>query len=503
MEPLNATVKKIAKGAGTTFVGKVASTGLKYLTQVTLAQLLGAELFGLYTLGFVIYQFGELFARMGLENGAVRYVSIHYGAGETRKLKGVLQQAIGLSFVSGLILATTLFLLSDPIAKSIFDKPDLAPALRLFAFAIPFGASTTVGAFATTGFLVTTYRVYIWELLIPFTNLLLAVFLCTFGLGLRGATLAWVLAAIVGLAATFHFIRRLFPAITRRDINPIFEAKQLLTFSLPLAFGTFLWLVMIWTDILMLGYFRSATEVGIYRAASQTAFLMTIFSGSLNSIFAPIIADLHHKKAIDKMGQIFQATTRWSLSLTLPLFLVVTAASQDILGIFGAEFVIGWLPLVILGIGQLVRAGTDTATNTLIMSGHQYTKLFGDIGSAIVNIALNILLIPRWGLMGAAIATAISISGVHLWRMLQIKLVLGVQPFNWSYFKIIGAGGIAGLSGFAVHTLLTSVPSLVSVVVTAGGIVVVYALVFLVMGLEEADRTILEEVQKRLGLFKN
>ena len=137
------------------------------------------------------------------------------------------------------------------------------------------------------------------------------------------------------------------------------------------------------------------------------------------------------------------------------------------------------------------------------MSGHQYTKLFGDIASAIVNIVLNLLLIPRWGLMGAAIATGISISGVHLWRMLQVKLILGVQPFNWSYFKIIGAGGIAGLSGFAVHSWLTSVHSLVLVVLTAGAIVVVYAALLLTMGLEEADRTILEEVQKRLGLLKN
>ncbi|NEQ79530.1 MAG: oligosaccharide flippase family protein [Moorea sp. SIO2I5] len=503
MESLNAAAKKIAKGAGITFVGKVASTGLKYLTQVTLAQLLGAELFGIYTLGFVIYQFGELFARMGLENGAVRYVSIHHGAGDTRKLKGVLLQAVGLSFVSGLVLGTVLFLASEPIAKSIFGKPGLVPALQLFAIALPFGASMIVGAFATTGFQVTVYLVYIWELLLPFTNLLLAALLCTLGFGLWGTTIAWVIGVIVALAATLYFIRRLFPAIGNRDIKPIFEGKQLLTFSLPLAFGAFLWLVMIWTDILMLGYFRSATEVGIYRAASQTAFLMTIFSASLNSIFAPIIADLHHRKAIEKMGQIFQATTRWSLSLSVPLFLVVTAARQDILGIFGAEFVIGGLPLVILGIGQLVRAGTDTATNTLIMSGHQYTKLFGDIGSTIVNIALNVLLIPRWGLMGAAIATGISISGVHLWRMLQVKLVLGIQPFNWSYFKIIGAGAIAGLSGFTVYSWLTPMPSLVSVVVTAGAIVVVYAPLLLAMGLEEADRMILGEVQKRLGLLKN
>ena len=500
MESLDAAVKKIAKGAGISFVGKVASTGFKYLTQVILAWLLGAELFGLYTLGIVLYQFGELFARMGLESGAVRYVSIHHTARDASRLKGILLYALGLPFCSGLVFGTALFVASNPIAEIIFDQPEFAPALRLFAIALPFGASMTVTAFATRGFHTTLYYVYIWELLLPLTNLVLAAFLCTVGFGLWGAALAWVLAVITGLVAAVYFLQRLFPAIGRRNIQPVFEGKQLLRFSLPLSVGDFLWLVMIWTDMLLLGYFRSPAEVGVYRAASQTALLMTLFAASLNSIFAPIIADLHHRKSLQKMGQLFQSTTRWSFSASLPLFLIVAVAGQDILSFFGEAFEVGWLPLVILATGQLVRAATGAAVDMLIMSGNQYTKLFGDMGSALANIVLNILLIPRWGIMGAAVATGISIIGVHLWRIVQVKLVLDIQAFNWSYFKIVGAGALAGLGGFAVQAGLPPMPSLVSVAITSGAIAVVYAALFWAIGLEEADRKILGEFRKRLGL---
>ena len=494
MNPIDTAFKKIVQGAEITFLGKVGSTGIKYVTQVVLAQLLGAQLFGLYALGLTINQFGELFARLGLDNGASRYVSIYYSKGDSHRLKGILLLAVGLPFCMGLMLGTAFFFAADDIARVIFSKPHLAPILRIFAIAFPFGATATVGAFTSTGFQVTTYFVYIRELILPLTNLLVAVFLCLLGLQLWGATIAWLIAVIAGWLATLHFIRRLFPDIGKRSVKPIFELKQLLAFSLPLSLGSFLWLVLLWSDILMLGFFRSAAQVGIYRAASQTALLMTLFYQSIRSIFTPMIAELHDKKEMGRLGELFQTTTRWSFALSLPLFLVAAIASKDILSVFGIEFVAGWLPLVVLAAGQLVRAATGATIDMLTMSGHQYLRLFGDIGAVIANVTLNMLLIPRWGLVGAAVATGISIAGIHVLRVVQVKLVLDVHPLHWTYLKIIVAGGIAGLSGYAVQAWFLNLPALLSIAVTTATIVLVYALALWQMGVEEADWAILERV---------
>ncbi|VEP16851.1 Membrane protein involved in the export of O-antigen and teichoic acid [Hyella patelloides LEGE 07179] len=504
MAEINATFNKLVKGAGFSFAGQIISTGFKYLTQVILAWILGSEVFGLYTLGMIVYQLGELFSRMGLETGVVRYVSIYLNAEDKVRLKGLLWQGIILPFLSGIVFGITLFLTSDLIAQGIFGKPELTPALKIVAIALPFGASVTVGIFATTGFEIAKYKVYVWELLLPFTNLLIAVSFCTVGWGLWGATVAWLIAVIVSLAATIYFTWSIFPAVFSSKIQPVFESKQLLAFSLPLSFGSFLWLVMLWTDALMLGYFRPAAEVGIYRAASQTALLMTLFTRSLVTIFTPMIAKLYSKGEFEQLGTIFRTASRWSFSLTLPLFLIVVVTGKDILGVFGTEFTIGWLPLIILAGGQLARAGPGGfAMHMLAMSGHQYLKLFGDLLLAITNIGLNILMIPRWGMMGAAVATGISILGINLLRILQVYLVLRIQGFNLGYFKTITAGTIAFLIGFFLRSWLTFVPYFLALLFTAGTIFLVYGTLLWIMGLEEDDLIIFRKMGQRLGLLKN
>lgn len=499
---LDGELSRVVKGAGITFIGKAVSTGLKYLTHIVIARFLGVKLFGLYTLGIAIYQLGELLSGMGLQNGAMRYVSIHHGAGDERRLKGVLLQAIGLPLFGGLILSIALFLGADSVACEIFGKPDLALSLRFFAAAIPFGASMTVTALATTGSQTTRYLVCVRELFQPLVNLVLIAVLCTIGFGLYGVALAWILSTILGLVAAIYSVLRVFPAVMRKDIKPIFEGRRLLKFSLPLAFGEFVWFILLWTDIFMLGYFRPAADVGVYRAASQTAVLTTLFLTSLNTIFAPMIADLHNRKEVEKMRQVFKITTRWSFSLTLPLFLIVGVASQDILRIFGPEFATGWLPLIILSAGQLVNAGTGGVGYMLIMSGHQYSKFLGDLIMAIANVLLNIILIPRWGLFGAAAAMAISIGGVNLLRAGQVYIILRVHAYNRGYLKLIGAGILAALGGFIVRHWLPPMHFFLSLMVTAGVVFLVYVIVLLRgMHLDEADKIILWKIWKRAELL--
>lgn len=504
MPSLNSTFEKLAKGAGLSFVGQIVSTGLKYFTQVALAWILGVELFGLYTIGLAIYQLAELFSRMGLEIGAIRYVAIYLDKNDERRLKGTLLLAVGLPIISGLLVGILLFLGSSPIANQIFDAPKLVPILQIFAIAIPLGSCVTVGAFATTGFQITTYRVYIWDILLPLINLLFAVLLCQMGFGVEGAAFAWLIAVILATAATFYFIYKLFPKVFRKDPKPIFEIRQLLSFSLPLSFGTLLWLVLIWTDILMLGYFRPPAEVGIYRAASQSAFLMILFTRSLVTIFLPMIASLYSQGNLAEISQVFQTAARWNFTLTLPLFLMLTISSKDILHLFGAEFVPGWLPLVVLSVGQLTRSGAgNLAVHMLTMSGHQNLKLLGDLASAGINILLNILLIPRWGATGAAFATAISIAGINSLQVFQVHRVLGVTAYGLSFLKPLIAGTVAFLCGLALQPWLEQFHFLLSAIITAGVVTLLYSALLVGMKLEKSDQILLNKIYSKMGISRS
>lgn len=496
-DSLDNTIKKIFHGAGISFVGKVTSTGLKYFTQMAIACIFGADFLGLYTIGIGIYQLGELFSGMGLHFGTVHFVSIYHNSGDEKRLKGVLFQAVGLPFIGGLLLGISLFLASDFITQTIYGRNDLVIALQIFAIALPIGASMNVLAFSTTGFHIAKYLVYILELLQPFLNLLFIILVCLLGLGLNGAASAWLFSVTLGLIVAIYFLRKIYPPIIEKDVKSIFEVKKILSFSIPILLGEFLWFVLLWTDILMLGYFRSASEVGIYRAASQTAFLLIIFRHSLNTIFAPVIAKLYSRKEFKKIEYVFQTVTRWSFSLTFPLFLIVVINSKDLLQIFGPEFSIGWLSLVILATGQIVNVGTGGVDHMLVMSKHQYHKLCGDLVLTITNVVLNILWIPKWGIIGAAMATGISIAGVNLLRIVQVYLVLDVQPYNQSYLKAIGAGGFAMICGIIVRNLLLPMHFVISLIVTACNILLIYTFLLWLFRLEEADQKILGKIHKQ------
>ena len=494
----NSIFKKLIKSTGFSFIALVISTGFKFLTQIVLAWMLGARVFGLYTLGMVIYQFGELIARLGLESGAVRYVSIHYGAEDNQKLKGILIQSLGLPFFSGIILGTLMFLGAEPIAQNVFNKPDLAIVLQIFAVAIPFGASMTVGAFATTGFQVSKYKVTLWDVLLPGLNLILATILCLLGWGLRGASLAWLATLVIALVITAYCIYKIFPDLSNFKIQAIFETKQLLKFSLALSFGSFLWLVLLWTDALMLGLFRSEAEVGIYRAASQTALLMTLFTRSVVNLFSPMIAKLYSEQQLSDLEKLFQTASRWSFALTLPLFLFVVVSGKDVLHIFGAEFSQGWLPLAILAAGQLARAGPGgLSMHMLAMSGNQNLKLISDVILATLNVILNFLFIPRWGMLGAAIATGVSILLVNLLRSWQVSLVLHMQGFSKNYFKIAGAGIVTFVLAFGLNSWLVFMPFLLRMFLIGSVIFLVYGILFYLVCLEEVDRQMLTRFRKK------
>jgi O-antigen/teichoic acid export membrane protein len=496
--------QKILRGAGISFGGKFIGTVVKYFTQLALAFFLGAELFGVYAIGFSIYQFFETFSRMGLEIGAVRYTSLFSAQENVNKVKGVILEALGIPFLVGAIFGSLLYQMSGLIAESIFGEPSLRIVLRIFAIALPLGSSLATGSFATTGFQTTTVRSLVWELLFPLFNLIFIVLFCGLFFDLSGAVAAWLTANLLSLIILFYCVYRLFPEILDRAIQPQFNISEILTFSIPLSLSGVLWLMLIWSDTLMLGYFRASAEVGIYRAASQTALLMSLIVNSLSSIFSPIVANLLSTNNHDEVERIYLQTVRWSLFLTMPMFLSVCVSSPRVLAIFGQEFSAGWLALVLLSLGQLSRAGAGgVASNMLEMSGNQNLKVLGDLISVTLNIGLNLFLIPELGMVGAAIATGISIFTVNVIRVYQLNRVLGVRSFHRFYCELSVVGTLSAAIGLLVAsqlppTSLSVWSNLFSVLGISTIVVVAYCLILERTILPNEDRELIKRAVARV-----
>ena len=491
---------RLAKGAGTTFIGKVFGSTFGFGSQLLLARLLGSRLFGLYALGYALFEFAELFAGLGLTAGAVRFASIHFGSRDYGRLKGVLQSSVGLPLLAGSVVAVALFFAADPLANGVFGKPDLCLVLRLFAFALPFSVAVRVAAAATTGFQTTKYFVFTQDILLQGANFGLIALMVGLGAGLPGAVIARGVASLIGAIVAVRLLALLYSRFVKDRVRPLFETKRLLSYSAPLVFGELAWLVLLWTDVLMVGAFLPAEELGGYRAASKTASILLLFLASINTIFAPIIADLHQRGDARRLAGVFRVATRWSFAATLPFFIVLLLLDEQLLLVFGPEFTIGTLSLGILATAQLLKSGSGGVDYLLMMSGHQYAKLIGDGLFAGVNVALNFLLIPRLGIAGAAWATAVSVVGLNLLRLLQVRALLGVQPYERAFLKPALAGIAAALAGLLSLQVVGSLHFLAQIGMTAPVVVLTYGTVLWTLGFEKADSLILERVMARLGV---
>ncbi len=186
---------------------------------------------------------------------------------------------------------------------------------------------------------------------------------------------------------------------------------------------------------------------------------------SLNNIFAPTIAELHGKGERQKLESMFKVIARWSITFSLPIFLIMVLFSPYLLGLTGAGFVAAWPLVIAFSLGAMINAVTGPVGYMLLMTGYQRLSFLNSIAAVIVNVALGIILTPRYGAMGIAVSTGLAIVVINLLRLLQVRIFLKMHPYRWDVFKPIGAGVISAAlaaaflyllnhSSFKLHILL-------------------------------------------------
>jgi len=483
------------------FLGTIFTAALGYLFKVYLARELGAEALGVYALGMTIIGLLGVFSAVGLPQAAVRYVAAYSATGKVELLRKFLGRGILLLLICNLSLSVVLLLIGPRIAIRFYHTPALSKYFGLFAMIMLLGALTTFLGQALAGYKDVMRRTVIANFIGTPLTMALSVALIVLGFGLRGYIAAQVLSAVAMLLLFGLSVLKLTPAgpsFFSAISSPLEE--EVVSFS-ALAFGiTLLGFLMTQSDKILIGVYLNARDVGIYAVAMALVAFVSIVLQSVNQIFSPTIAELHARGQSAMLARIFQTLTKWSLGLTLPLAAVMVIFAPVLMSIFGSDFEIGWPILVIGTIGQLVNCGVGSVGYLLQMSGHQrdLVKIQGVM--AVVMIVLGFLLIPRWGIVGAAAAAAITNLVSNLWYLWEVRRKLAMSPYNISYFRLLLplAGSVGVL--FLEHRLLLGLCSgwfLAATALIAGyGTFIGLALV---VGLDSDDRIILNAIWSRVG----
>ena len=496
-------ITKLATGISVSLVGRVAARGLAILGHIMLARLLGPRQFGLYAIGWTVLILSGAIVPFGLHNGVIHFISRHQQSDPTG-LKSILLQALGLVLLSGTLIGGGLYFAAPWIAEHVFQEADLILVLRWIALALPLSAGFIVASATIQASQRMKFSAY-GEVTLSAANLFLIVLLVSLlGWELFGAVVAIVVSFAIAFGLALYYAKYLFPEAFSAPRQWGSLSRELIIFSLPTAFIGTVDLLSIQADRLFIGYYRSTTEVGIYYSASQSVMLFSLIVSVFNTVVAPMIASLYAKREMGQLEELFRISTKWGLYLTLPIFLVICFAPEEIiLVLFGSKYASGRLILVILAIGQLINIGTGPLDLLLIMTGHQRHCFMIAISMLIVNVALNCLLIPLIGLTGAALATTGTTILHFLAGLIQTKLSLGLWPYDRRYLKVILATLIVAIVLFLLRIIVVNFWSPFLTLLLIGTVSIsMFVIVLLMLGLNDEDKECLSLAREMLNYVK-
>ena len=433
---VNESLKKAVKGTAVAFTGMLIYMFLEFIIRVIIARNATRSEYGVFSIGSVLLNFFVIASCLGLHVGATRYIAYYRGKEDYGKVRGIIFSAAQLSLIASLICFLIFFFSSDLLA-SLFHLEQNA-VLKIFAVAVPFAVIIEILASFFRGFDRVQEKVYFRDVLMNILKLLFIVSVIILGYSFIELVYAYVLSIVVAsLIFTVYTVKKL---PVRGDRKPV--SKELLLFSLPLFVTNAISMIILQMDTLMLGYFKTTAIVGLYNAAHPLAQLIQVFLLSLVLIYIPITSQLYSRSLIDEIRRNYTILTKWIFSITFPFFLIIFLFPGAVLNIlFGPLYAQAdaALALRILAIGMFIHVFLGPNAATLVVLGKTRLNMIDCLIGAVMNIMLNVILIPTHGIVGAAIASAVSLATSNVLVSAQIFHIHKIHPFATSYLKPIMA----------------------------------------------------------------
>jgi O-antigen/teichoic acid export membrane protein len=492
-------IGSISRQSAVYFAGTVFTGAAGYFFKIYLARSLGAEALGLYYLGMSVVGFLGLFNAVGLPTAAARFVAEYSARGEFSRLGAFLRGGLALLSVGNLLLGAAVVMAGPWLAIHFYHTPALTSYFWSFALIMLFGVLNTFLGQAMAGYQDVARRTVITHFIGTPANMVFAVMLISLGFGLGGYMAAQVASAVLVLALLAASVWRMTPVQARSAGTLTQVERKVVTFSAA-AFGIAgVHFVLSQADKIVLGHYLGPKQVGIYAVAMALVGFVPIALTSVNQIFSPIIAELHAAGNRLLLQRLFASLTKWIVILTIPLALTMVVFARPLMGIFGPSFQLGAEVLAIGAIGQLINCGVGSVGFLLLMSGHQIQLIKIQAANAALMILLSLFLVPRMGVTGAALASAITVATTNIWSLVAVRRKLKLFPYHAGYLKLLLPALLCAAILFALNHASAGAHSSWKIAALALVCAYVSFLGTLAMfGLDSEDRQIAQIVRTRI-----
>jgi O-antigen/teichoic acid export membrane protein len=439
---VNTGLEKLGRQSVVSLAGSILSALAGFLLVFIATKTLGAEQAGALLLAVAFFNIVARVALMGTASALVRFVSRARATETTADIDQVLRWALIPVATVGAVSALTILGFASPLASFLsndLEPQQLASNLRVAAPFLPAAALMFALLGATRGFSSMRPTVLVDRIARPLLQLFAVALVLLIGAGTTAWTVAWLApyVAAVGMAAVA--LNELRSQRLRQGHDPSLSLASFWKFSTPQWGVDFIRVLVRWQDTLLIGILMGPTQAAIYAAVTRLVKLASLVNQSLVETVAPQVSEAIAAEDTDRVKTLYQASTGWLVLGVFPIYLATALYAEPLSRIFGPEFSAGASALVILSVGRLLGTVTGPVEAVLTMSGRSGTNLSNHLVSLLINIGLTLLLVPKLGLSGAAIAWVASILVTNYGPLFQVFRSTGMHPFGTATKRAVAA----------------------------------------------------------------
>lgn len=450
-ENLDSSLKLMVKTSFIVLVGVFLSKLFTYIYRVIIARTFGPEVYGLFSLAVMMAGWFIAISSLGISEGLARYIPVYRAKKQYKNISFIFRFSLGILTLSSLILGAILFLGAELLALEIFHNPALITYFRYAGIVVPITllCSPFLGSLRSYEYIST--HSFIFNIFQTFSKLLLLIFFIILGLNSDSVMLSYILGTLAMLILAFYVSKKKMPEIFVKPSIPKDKGslikKELLTYSLPLLFSSFILILFYWIDTFSIGLYKTVAEVGFYNSAVPIAMFLAITPELFSQLLFPLINREYSNKNLVLIRELSKQVTKWIFMINLPVFLLLIifpGAAINLL--FGPQYLPAENALRILALSAFLSSLFLVPTQFLPMLGKSKLVLFNMILGFVLNFFLNSIFVPMkqiWfienslGINGAAFATLLSFSFLNLLFTLQSKHYLNFLFFRRKMLNIL------------------------------------------------------------------
>lgn len=486
-------VTALLSSATLVLVGGILKAAISLVERVFLGRALSPNLYGEISMAIAILSVSATVSLIGFSQGIPRFMSRF---DREEDVRGVFLTGFFWAIGAAVLLSLTLVAVSDIVVLHFFDTDYADDVFMLFALTVPFSAGMGICIGGIRGSENTIYKTYVSDLLYPGGRILVMVALVALGLGPLAAGYAYLTMAALSFFVAILLLNRLVPIVGR--FNP--RSKEMLQFSAPLMISSLITGLFLRTDTMMVGYFSTSHAVGLYSAAFPLATGLLVVFTSFGFLYLPLASRLDSNGEREEVRRIYRLTTKWIFVVTFPAFLMLFVFPDDTINIFfGKQYEEAATALSILSIGFFTNAGVGRNRETLSALGYPEYILGVNSTAFALNLALNLLLIPRYGIVGAAVASTTANVTLNVLVVAALYWTCDITPFSKWTTRTFTRLPVLLIPPTILIAEVVSLNVFTFPVFLVGSAVATLAVFFSTGCIESDDEILLEFVESALG----